>query len=210
MKRLFSFILDILEKKDPEIASLENKDVNFWNQLATPKKIGKDTIYFFSYQEKQVKKAILAIKTKNNRTLLGALVQVAAEYMIEELSEMRAWQNFAPEVMIAIPPSSGRKGFNQSEEIAREMIRLNLCDGVQFLKNILIKTKTTPIQHSLPREKRLKNLCNSMAVKTSEKIKGRDILLVDDVTTTGATFKEATRALKKAGAKKVFCIALAH
>ena len=112
--------------------------------------------------------------------------------------------------IIAIPASDRLKLFNQSEEIAKAFIYHGIGCEITLLKKTLVKTRKTPIQHSLPREKRLKNLRGSMRIANKNKIHGADILVIDDVTTTGATFEEATRALKEAGARKIFCVALAH
>jgi predicted amidophosphoribosyltransferase len=60
------------------------------------------------------------------------------------------------------------------------------------------------------RSERLRNPKDSFRILYPEKIAGREILLLDDVVTTGATLREAKRVLKSAGAKKVHCFALAH
>ena len=70
------------------------------------------------------------------------------------------------------------------------------------------KKHTLP-QQGLERHNRLKNLKNSMTVSDPAKVKGRVCIVVDDVTTTGASFAEAKRALREAGAAEVCCIALA-
>jgi competence protein ComFC len=209
LTRFFGMILSILEKKDESLLELEKKDRSFWIDKSHLNKVSDDSLAFFPYQDSDIKKAVLEIKARNNHKLLKALCSVAAEILIEELSELKTWNNFNPTLVVAIPPSSRSKGFNQSEEIAK-MIISELNSEIRLLKGALVKVRTTPIQHSLPREKRLKNLRRSMEAKYAEKIAGADIIVVDDVTTTGATFEEAARALKEIGARKIFCIALAH
>jgi len=210
MKKILNFILSLLEKKDPETEKLEDETLEFWSSLLKIQKTSVSAMSFFPYQDTDVKRAVLAIKTRNNKTILQNMLNVLYENLVEELSEMKVWQNYEPQILIAIPTSNKHKGFNQSEEIAKHFLKLNQNNDLVFLKNELVKIRITPIQHSLPREKRLKNLKNSMKIKNREKVIGKDILVVDDVTTTGATFEEAIRALKEAGARKVFCIALAH
>ena len=77
--------------------------------------------------------------------------------------------------------------------------------------NILTKTRETPTQVSLgDRAERLENLKNAFAVRAPEKVRGAHVVLVDDVTTTGATLLEARGELLRAGARKVTCLAVAH
>ena len=57
---------------------------------------------------------------------------------------------------------------------------------------------------------RVKNVKNAFVVKDVEKIKGRKVILIDDVMTTGSTLKECAVALKKAGAKEVNSLTLAR
>ena len=79
-----------------------------------------------------------------------------------------------------------------------------------YAPNILRRTRHTKPQQGLERHDRLKNLKNSMEVSDTSKIKGRICIVVDDVSTTGASFAEAKRALKAAGASEVRTVALAQ
>jgi len=76
---------------------------------------------------------------------------------------------------------------------------------LQFIPNLLFRTKHTATQVKLKRFERLKNLRGVFALnkKYSLLIKGKNILLVDDVITTGATLENCASILKNAGANKV-------
>ena len=77
--------------------------------------------------------------------------------------------------------------------------------------NILIKIKETEHQANIKERKdRLKNLSGSFSVKNAEMIKSRNIILIDDVITTGATLSEARKTLKQFGAKKIIAFTVAH
>ena len=76
---------------------------------------------------------------------------------------------------------------------------------------VLKKIRETVPQTSLQKKKdRLKNPAGSLEVARPEKVAGKTVFVIDDVTTTGATLLEAKRALLQTGAKKVICFALAH
>ena len=78
-----------------------------------------------------------------------------------------------------------------------------------YAPHALIRIKHTAPQQGLERHDRLKNLKDAMSADSS-KVKGRVCIVVDDVSTTGASFAEAKRALKEAGASEVRSIALAQ
>jgi len=76
--------------------------------------------------------------------------------------------------------------------------------------NVLYKIKETISQVEIKdRNKRLKNIQGVFAVKNSEIIRNKVIILVDDITTTGATLNEAGRVLKQAGGKKIIGLTVA-
>ena len=79
------------------------------------------------------------------------------------------------------------------------------------MKNLLIKTEYNKPQHKLNRDERIKTIKNTFRAdsKSLDFIKGKTILLCDDVLTTGSTLSECCKVLEKAGAKDVFCVAFA-
>lgn len=114
-------------------------------------------------------------------------------------------------IVCPIPLSKKRKrfrGFNQSEVLAELFCKEFYLDSFRYLKR---KNKIKN-QADLKKTARLKNVVGVFYCKTedAEEIKNRTILLIDDVTTTGATLNEAASALKSCGAKKVYALVLAR
>lgn len=87
-----------------------------------------------------------------------------------------------------------KRGYNQSAVIAEELSKM----GMGKYAPVLSKIRKTKSQHKLKYDLRKKNLKN--AFKVNDDIKGKSILLIDDVLTTGSTVNECSRMLKKAGA----------
>lgn len=98
------------------------------------------------------------------------------------------------------------RGYNQSELLAKE---LSKKFGLR-VKPLIRRIKDTKTQVGQTKKERRENMANAFSIRTqSSKLKAQNIFLVDDILTTGATFDSAAHALKKAGARKVFGIALA-
>jgi len=104
-----------------------------------------------------------------------------------------------------------QRGFNQAEMIARSAIkqlsrpkRFDLCTGV------LLRRRETGSQIGLTRHQRRENLRGAFAVIDPTRILNRDILLVDDVYTTGTTASECARVLLRAGAARVWVATVAR
>ena len=113
------------------------------------------------------------------------------------------------DIIIPVPIHRKRKierGYNQSELIARD---LAVYFKIPICTNILIKQKNTVMQSGLGRKDRIKNVQNVYKVKHKEKIKGKNILILDDIYTTGSTIKECKKILKTGGARKVGTIIIA-
>ncbi len=110
-------------------------------------------------------------------------------------------------LIIPIPLSKKRlkwRGFNQAELLA-----INFCSYFNYSLSLnLKKIKNRPPQVSLNEKEREKNLQSVFAFK-DKRLEEKNILLIDDVTTTGATLNEAAIILKKAGAKRVEALVLA-
>ena len=114
------------------------------------------------------------------------------------------------DIIIPVPLHPKRykmRGFNQSELLCKsfkEKLHLNV-DTKSLIKVVYTESQTT-----LNRTEREKNLNGSFEVADKKAIKGKSILLVDDVFTTGSTINECARVLLKAGAKEVWSLTLAH
>ena len=129
-------------------------------------------------------------------------------YMMAEM--VKSDQRFLPiDIIIPVPASLNsieQRGFNQTELLA---FRLYKHLKIKADEKVLIRVKETPNQRGSSKEDREKNLYDAFRVNNRDKIKDQNVLLVDDVYTTGSTIKECTRTLLEAGAEKVAVISWA-
>jgi ComF family protein len=95
-----------------------------------------------------------------------------------------------------------RRGFNQSALLAREIARLS---GAEVVVDALVRRKATPVLGGLGRKARARALAGAIAAnpRRAERLKSAQVLLVDDVMTSGATSDACVGALKRAGAARV-------
>jgi ComF family protein len=102
-----------------------------------------------------------------------------------------------------------RRGFNQSALLARELARLA---GASVLVDGLVRRKATPVLGGLGRKARARALSGAIAVnpRRAGRLAGAQVLLVDDVMTSGATSQACIGALKRAGAAKVIIACFAR
>ena len=102
-----------------------------------------------------------------------------------------------------------RRRFNQSAIIAKA---LNQETEIPFILNALRRVRHTPTQGRLRQKERQKNVKNAFDVPTKvrETLRGKHVVLIDDVLTSGATIQECTKALLKNGVGKVSVLTLAR
>ncbi|HWB34097.1 MAG TPA: phosphoribosyltransferase family protein [Candidatus Paceibacterota bacterium] len=158
------------------------------------------------YRDPSVRALIWELKyNKNSRALA-----LAGEFIAEELLGIAAEEIGAP-LLIPVPMHAKRRrerGHNQTEALCEAA--LPHLAGFEYAPHALARVRETPRQQGLPRHKRLTNVEHSMEVVDQEKVRGRICIVVDDVSTTGATLAEAARALRKAKARRVYTAALAR
>ncbi len=152
----------------------------------------RNLIHFFKYQ-----------KWSNLKNFLG-------EILIKYLDSIPLTPGSETCVVIPIPLSQDRlreRGFNQSlllAKIVADRYRLDLTD------NVLKRIKETKSQSGLKDwEERKENVKNCFALENPELINGKNIILVDDVYTSGATMNEAATILRSHGAKKIIAVVVA-
>jgi ComF family protein len=111
-------------------------------------------------------------------------------------------------LVVPVPLFAGKfrqRGFNQAELIARAALKLTARhDRFALQPQMLARIRETQSQIGLTRHQRRENLRGAFAVTEPGKVSGREILLVDDVFTTGTTASECSRVLRKAGAARVW------
>ncbi|MBI5097926.1 MAG: ComF family protein [Nitrospirae bacterium] len=100
-----------------------------------------------------------------------------------------------------------QREFNQSALLAKYLAE---SLGIAVLLNCLIKIRDTAPQVGLSSKDRRKNIKKAFEIRRTEMIEGKNIILIDDVVTTGATVRECSNVLKKAGVENIYVITLAH
>jgi len=158
--------------------------------------------YLFSYSG-IIREKILQYKFNDKAYLANTI----SEFFMNNKKLCGFLQKY--DIMIATPISVLRKrerNYNQSELIARKISKEKM---ICFDNTILKKVKNNKPQSSLHYEQRLENVKNVYKVQNEQKIQGKNIVLFDDIYTTGATVNECGRILKQAGAKKVGVLTIA-
>ena len=171
----------------------------------------------YSYRHPAIKKALWALKYRNNTTPAEVFGASLYEYLLEHSYEFttfsRALQHDKA-VVVPIPIHKKRlreRGFNQSEKIIEVLQSHDKNQSFTFANDVLYKIKETPPQASIKeRQARSKNIHGCFAIMNAEKIKNKVVIVIDDITTTGATLNEAIKELERAGAAKAIGVAIAH
>jgi ComF family protein len=137
--------------------------------------------------------AIQRLKYARRRTLADALGQLLADRY-----------PFAPAaLLVPVPLHITRlreRGFNQAVLLAR---RLGVARGLAVQSRALVRTRATQAQPGLGAAARRANLAGAFAVRAGAAVAGREVVLVDDVLTTGATADACAAVLAAAGAARV-------
>ena len=137
--------------------------------------------------------------------LLGGMMAQAVEELLVTCSGSTPW-------IMPVPLHKSRRrtrGFNQAELIARAALR-RLRTKLEVASDVLVRHRETISQVGLSREERIANVHGAFRVTDRHAINGRDIIVVDDVMTTGTTLSECARVLKEAGAKRVWAATVAR
>lgn len=169
-----------------------------------PKCAGKfrlDGLVVASRYKGPIKFAIRKVKYKWVYDIENILVDILASQI---------WKFDLPQnsILVPIPLHKNRKnwrGFNQAEILAKTLAKkfnVNCSDS-------LIRIVETKTQVGLDKNERRKNVNGAFKVKENSKVSGKNIILIDDVYTSGATMMEAAKVLKRAGAKNIWAMAVA-
>lgn len=133
-----------------------------------------------------------------------------SDYALGELLAQKLKENGISkktDIIIPVPMYSydeKRRGYNQSVLIGKQLERII---GIKCDSKIVVKTRSTVEQKTLSKRERHENLKGVFRIDNPEKIKGKRVLIVDDICTTGSTLSEIADLLKENGAEEVHCAA---
>lgn len=149
-----------------------------------------------------IRKVVNNFKFFNKKYMFEPL----AEYMTETYKKY----NFDCEVIICMPLSEQRKkirGYNQALELAKYVSK---AINLPILEDVVIRNRNTNIQSRLNFEERNKNLKNAFTLLNKQAVKGKKILVIDDVMTTGQTVINLCEAILKGKPKEIYVLTLAR
>lgn len=132
------------------------------------------------------------------------LAEVMAEFMVDEYYD----SGFDADLITFVPMHSKKqrkRGYNQAREIASALSQI-----LGFpLSDVLERVKFTENLARLGKEERAEAICNAIILKPDADVKGKNVVIVDDVFTTGATSNECAKALRKGKCGKIFVLTFA-
>lgn len=219
LEKLFGIIADFLFPQKSIVKEIEGMDAEKFRKEAfladiNPNLTSQNIYPLFRYRNPIVKEAIWQIKYKGNKKITNTIAELLYEEIIGELENETLFENFGNPLLIPIPISKKRlkkRGFNQMELLGNALQAIDKEKSFKYSPDILCKIKETLPQTIIKnRQLRLLNLKGCFEVKNSNLIKNRNVILIDDVLTTGSTVLETKNTLKQAGAKRVIVFTIAH
>ncbi|MDD2773066.1 MAG: ComF family protein [Elusimicrobiales bacterium] len=152
----------------------------------------------------QARSLVHHFKYRGKTTLAPYLAQFLAG-ALDRYGELAAFGYLA-----AVPVSEKRlreRGYNQSELLARELAKIT---GMVYLEDALRKVRETKPQVSLNRSARSQNLAGAFSAEHCAAARGKSVLIIDDVATTGSTLEACAAALKRSGSRRAAGLTLAR
>lgn len=215
LRKFAMWFADLILPRDEHVKELESLDACGMRAALPVAERGSGGNFrafsLFNYGDVRTRTLVWEIKYRGNERLVAVTAELLHDAALESAADLNLFGCGIP-LLIPVPLHPERlreRGWNQSELLARRMHGLS-PSSYEFAPSALVKTKHTPPQTKLARAERLKNLKGCFSASRPERIKGRTIFLVDDVTTTGATLEEARKTLLDAGAREVMAFTVAH
>ena len=172
------------------------------------------TISLFPYRTPSIHYSIYQMKYRNKRSYIPLFGNLLAETLVDLLAELADTHHFVDPLLLVVPSSRAsinKRGMHTNHELARAACKAGLVHWVEYYPNLLTQASRKYKQTQLTRRSdRLENPRGAYHLRKASYVDNRNIVLLDDVRTTGATVDEITRVLRASGARRVLRITLAH
>ncbi len=159
-------------------------------------------IFCAGIYEKTMQKLIRGVKYHNQKEL----AYFQAKFMAEYFKSLKLNKNFT---VVPVPLYKQRKkerGYNHMELVGEEFSKLT---GFEMNTELIERIKNTKPQYKLKKFERVENLKNAFKINTDKRDKNLEILIIDDIFTTGSTFESMIDELQKNGFNNITCFATA-
>ena len=181
--------------------SFEWNNKKYINYLKIEGKFYNVLTYLFVYQD--IRDLLLQYKFKNKAYMYNTFVN----FILQDKNLCAKLMLY--DIIIPVPMSKVKKasrGYNQTELISKKLAQML---NIEYENKCLVKKKVNKTQSSLNEKQRFENVKGVFGIENSNIIKNKNVILFDDIVTTGATVNECARILKEAGAKKICVLAIA-
>lgn len=181
--------------------SIEWNDKKYINYSKIEGKFYNVLTYLFVYLD--IRDLLLQYKFKNKAYMYNTFVN----FILQDKNLCAKLMLY--DIIIPVPMSKVKKasrGYNQTELISKKLAQML---NIEYENKCLVKKKVNKTQSSLNEKQRFENVKGVFGIENSNIIKNKNVILFDDIVTTGATVNECAKVLKEAGAKKICVLAIA-
>ena len=167
----------------------------------------------FAVYDEEVREMLHLLKFNGMRKIADAVLGDGMASAVLQLEGSAAKEL----VVVPVPLFAARqrsRGFNQAQVLAEaglaRLRKMRPSWGLELKANVLRRVKDTNALFTLDPSARRRSLRGAFRVEDAASIRGREVLLIDDIMTTGATARECSRVLRRAGAAKVWVVTMAR
>ena len=181
------------------------------SKLPKAKLYRENSIALFDHQDEDVRRIICEIKYNKNKQLAFTCAELLAEELLDFMREKRQFYPQAKFILLPVPVSDKRRkrrGYNQTELLA-DCIK-KMLPNIHYCKQTLRRDSDRTSQTKKTKAERAKNVSGCFSLINTSHIKDNVIIILDDVTTTGATLDEIEKQISKYSPKELLRLTISH
>lgn len=197
------------DKKVQELEVLTAQDLK--EKLPEASCSDPDLISLFNYKDSKVRQLIWEIKYKKNKKLAFMCAELISEQLLEYMYEKKEFNPNSKFILLPVPISKKRKrhrGYNQTELLAEYVNKM--LPPIIYCNKTLRRDIDRPSQTKKTNKEREENVKGCFSIINGQRVRDNIVIILDDVTTTGATIKNVCEQVSKHGPKDILRVTVAH